>query len=128
MKHRNNFSYVALMAGRILSGNPCVTRLPEKLSDAVMTLNKDGRYNGIDNDKRPKTDYLKKITEMIDEELAKECYSAIWLSAYASNNSRSDFHWRCDVCYDECRRRGKSHIYENAHHANIREAKSNNAN
>lgn len=43
----------------------------------------------------------------------------IWLSAYASNNPRSDYHWQCDACYDECKKRGKEDIYNRAHKANV---------
>jgi hypothetical protein len=74
-----------------------------------------GRYKGNDNSGKPKTEYLKKMVLMTDEELRKECESKIWLSAYASNNHRSDYHWHCDCCYDECKRRGKEDIYSKAH-------------
>lgn len=74
-----------------------------------------GRYKGDDNSGKPKTEYLKKMVLMTDEELRKECESKIWLSAYASNNHRSDYHWHCDCCYDECKRRGKDDIYNKAH-------------
>lgn len=36
----------------------------------------------------------------------------IWLSAYANNNYRSDYHWQVDACYDECEKRNKIDIYE----------------
>jgi hypothetical protein len=74
-----------------------------------------GRYKGNDNSGKPKTDYLRKMVLMTDQELKKECESKIWLSAYASNNHRSDYHWHCDCCYDECKRRGKEDIYSQAH-------------
>jgi hypothetical protein len=34
-------------------------------------------------------------------ELMQETESKIWLSAYANNNPRSDYHWHVDACYDE---------------------------
>lgn len=74
-----------------------------------------GRYKGNDNYGKPKKEYLKKMVLMTDEELRKECENKIWLSAYASNNHRSDYHWHCDCCYDECKRRGKEDIYSKAH-------------
>lgn len=73
------------------------------------------RYKGNDNSGKPKTEYLKRVVLMTDEELFKECKDKIWFSAYASNNHRSDFHWHCDCCYDECQRRGKIDLYNNAH-------------
>ena len=30
----------------------------------------------------------------------EETERMIWLSAFANNNPRSDYHWRCDACYD----------------------------
>jgi|GEM_PF-6587926 len=74
-----------------------------------------GKYKGNDNSGNPKMEYLKKIVLLTDEELRKECESKIWLSAYASNNYRSDYHWHCDFCYDECKRRDKEDIYSEAH-------------
>jgi hypothetical protein len=38
----------------------------------------------------------------------------VWLSAYADNNRRSDYHWQADACYDEAGRRGKPELYERA--------------
>jgi hypothetical protein len=73
------------------------------------------KYQGKDNDGKPKSEYLEKVFLMTDEELGKECESKIWLSAYASNNSKSDFHWHVDACYDECLVRGKVYIYERAY-------------
>jgi len=74
-----------------------------------------GRYIGNDNYGKPKISYLLKLISMTNEELRKACETDIWLSAYASNNPRSDYHWMCDACYDECQRRGKSEIYSDAH-------------
>jgi hypothetical protein len=73
------------------------------------------QYAGKDNHGRPKADYLAKLAACTDEQLAKECDQYIWLSAYASNNPRSDYHWMCDACYDECKRRNKVGIYSESH-------------
>lgn len=73
------------------------------------------KYLGNDNSGKPKSNYLKNVSLMTDEELAKECESKIWLSAYASNNPRSDFHWQVDACYDECEKRKKGFIYDQAY-------------
>jgi hypothetical protein len=67
------------------------------------------------NDHNPH-EYVEKLHEMDDEKLYDACKETIWLSAYAHNNPRSDFHWMCDACYDECRRRGKAdQIYKKAY-------------
>lgn len=87
----------------------------EQITAAVNVLIKARSYTGNDNSGKPKSDYLKKIILMSDEELSKECESKIWLSAYADNNPRSDYHWHCSSCYDECERRGKGNIYTRAH-------------
>jgi hypothetical protein len=57
-------------------------------------------YSGKDNYGRPKEDYINKLISMNDEELYDETRQMIFLSAHASNNPRSDYHWQCDACYD----------------------------
>jgi hypothetical protein len=79
-------------------------------------MDKINKYAGSDNDGNPKSDYLNKLKEMDDEHLQKECERKIWLSAYANNNPRSDYHWQVDACYDECDTRDKIGIYEIAYH------------
>lgn len=54
---------------------------------------------------------------MDDAALEKECERKIWLSAYAGNNPRSDYHWQADALYAECERREKGDIYERAYKA-----------
>ena len=68
-----------------------------------------------DNYGNPKTEYLDKLKAMGDKQLKDACEQMIWLSAYANNNPRSDYHWQCDACYDECASRDKKHIYESAY-------------
>jgi hypothetical protein len=63
------------------------------------------KYDGNDNYGKPKGDYLAKIAAMDDQQLENETAERIRLSAYASNNWRSDYHWQCDACYDESKRR-----------------------
>lgn len=81
-------------------------------------MNKDryrhtqGVYKGNDNNGKPKSDYLKKIAAMNDETLEKEAEQMIWLSAFANNNPRSDYHWMSDSIYDECQTRKKPEIYQ----------------
>lgn len=63
------------------------------------------------------------LAAMSDGELRKACNQYIWLSAYASNNPRSAYHWMCDATYDECKKRGKvDEIYSTEHKALMREA------
>lgn len=59
--------------------------------------------------------FLEKLPQMSDAELSKACENFIWLSAYANNNPRSNYHRMCDACPDECQRRGKPEIYTAAH-------------
>lgn len=68
-----------------------------------------------DNSGKSRSEYFIRIAAMDDAALAKECETKIWLSAYASNNSRSDYHWHVDACYDECQNRKKPEIYTEAH-------------
>ena len=70
------------------------------------------RYEGNDNYGKPKQLYLDKLSTMDDAQLREACSHMIWLSAYANNNPRSDFHWQCHACYDECAKRDKVFIYE----------------
>ena len=72
-------------------------------------------YEGNDNYGKPKSEYLAELAAMSDQDLRKACDQMIWLSAYANNNPRSDYHWQCDACYDECKRREKPEIYSRAH-------------
>lgn len=75
------------------------------------------KYQGNDNYGKPKSEYIERIAALDDKKLEEECGSKIWLSAYANNNPRSDYHWHAQACYDECRRREKPEIYERAYKA-----------
>lgn len=75
-------------------------------------------WSGNDNYGKPKSAYVARIATMTDGELYEETKRAIWLSAYAANNPRSDFHWHVDACYYECLAREKPKIYERAFDAN----------
>lgn len=72
------------------------------------------KYEGRDNYGKPKSKYLERLAAMNDEQLSKETEQAIWLSAYADNNPRSDYHWHADACYDECKRREEPDLYKKA--------------
>lgn len=80
------------------------------------------KYEGKDNYGKPKADYLEKISLMDDDALLDETKNTIYLSAYANNNPRSDYHWHADACYDECQRRGKPEIYQRAYNYIVRSA------
>lgn len=73
------------------------------------------KFTGNDNSGKPKKDYVERLKSMTDEELSTETERKIWLSAYASNNPRSDYHWHSDACYCEWIRRGKEEGYERAY-------------
>lgn len=60
--------------------------------------------------------FIDKLSIASDTELYDFCKQYIWLSAYASNNPRSNYHWMCDATYDECKKRDKvMEIYDKAH-------------
>jgi len=69
------------------------------------------QFDGNDNHGKPKSDYLSKIAAFDDEKLLCETENKIWLSAFAANNRRSDYHWHVDACYAEWDRRGKCEQY-----------------
>jgi len=83
-------------------------------------MNKE-KYKGNDNYGHPKQGYLDELANMDNEQLREACNQMIWLSAYANNNPRSDYHWQCDACYDECVRRDKVYIYEQEHTKLVKE-------
>jgi hypothetical protein len=72
---------------------------------------------GNDNHGKPKQDYADSLEAMSEVGFLKAAVQAIWLSAYASNNPRSDYHWQADACYDEAVRRGRPELYSQAHAA-----------
>lgn len=75
------------------------------------------RSQGKDNYGRPRSDYIEKLAALDLEGLYRECKDRIWLSAFANNNPRSDYHWQADACYDECVARLKDDIYSRAYDA-----------
>ena len=79
------------------------------------------KYIGNDNHGKPKSDYLGKLSTLDDAQLRSEVNQMIWLSTYASNNPRSDYHWMCDACYEETVNRKKVYIYEQEHAKLVKE-------
>lgn len=72
------------------------------------------KLDGKDNYGKPRQGFADKIAAMTDAEFLKEAEQSIWLSAYANNNPRSDYHWHADTCYHEAQRRGKPELYSEA--------------
>jgi hypothetical protein len=75
------------------------------------------RKTDKDNYGMPKQEYLDRLSALSDDLLFSETKDKIWLSAYASNNPRSDFHWQCDACYNEWKKRNNLNRYDEAHKA-----------
>lgn len=87
----------------------------------VDELLNDPKYRGKDNYGVLKSVYLQKVINTPEADLPKLCYDAIWLSAYANNNPRSDFHWQVDAVFEILQSRGLSEIYSDAHKKCVRD-------
>lgn len=83
-----------------------------KLKKIIMGI---ANVTGKDNYGKPRQDYVDKLRAMTDTELSAACDQMIWLSGYAANNPRSDYHWQADACWDEANRREKPQIYAKAY-------------
>ena len=70
---------------------------------------------GKDNYGKPRQDYADRLAGMSEADFLEAAEQAVWLSAYATNNRRSDYHWQCDACYNEAIRRGNKNLYSRAH-------------
>lgn len=77
---------------------------------------------GKDNHGRLRQEFADKIASMTDEAFVTEATQRIWLSAYANNNPRSDYHWQADACWDEAQRREKPKLYTRAYNAAYEQA------
>jgi hypothetical protein len=64
-------------------------------------------------------EFKKKLADMDEARFLEEAGDRIHLSAFASNNPGSDYHWQCDLCYDESVRRGgkEAPLYKKAYEA-----------
>lgn len=90
-----------------------------------MTTDRSGRQKdetmepliipGKDNNGKPRQSYANRLMGADDTEFVRVAEQAIWLSAYANNNPRSDYHWMADACYSEATRRGKPELYQQAY-------------
>lgn len=72
---------------------------------------------------KAEAEYLEELRGLDEAQLRKEANQMIWLSAYASNNARSDYHWKVDAVFGECERRGRGDIYREEHAKLMREAR-----
>jgi len=72
------------------------------------------KLTGLDNCGQPKQAFADKIAAMSEAEFLKATETHIWLSAFADNKPRSDYHWQCDACYAEAIRRGDVGLYRRA--------------
>jgi hypothetical protein len=79
-----------------------------------MRTNTSVIIEGFDNRRKPRQVFADKIAAEDDAAFLKTAEQYIWLSAYANNNPRSDYHWMADTCYDEAKRRGKPELYTQA--------------
>ena len=70
--------------------------------------------SGRDNYGKPRQAFADKIAALSDGDFVKRAEQCIWLSAFANNNPRSDYHWQADACHDEAGRRGKPELYREA--------------
>jgi hypothetical protein len=70
--------------------------------------------NGRANNGAPRQEFADKLASLHDEDFEECTEKKIWLSAYANNNPRSDYHWQADACYEEAIRRGRLNIYQRA--------------
>jgi uncharacterized protein with von Willebrand factor type A (vWA) domain len=55
------------------------------------------------------------------KELSEETKRMIWLSAYANNNPKSDYHWKCDACYGVLEETGNIEMYDKLHKEVVKE-------
>ncbi len=60
--------------------------------------------------------FSEKLATFTHQELYEACKQYIWLSAYASNNPRSNYHRMCDACYSKCSQLGLTELYDYAWH------------
>jgi hypothetical protein len=80
------------------------------------------KLGGNDNRGKPRQDFADEIAGLNETDFIKKAEHYIWLSAYANNNPRSDYHWMADACYDEAARREKPELYKQAYDAAVKSA------
>jgi len=78
-------------------------------------MNASLKIEGYDNYKKPRQNFADAIAALTDNEFVERATHVIWLSAFANNNPRSDYHWQADACLDEAGRRRKPELYKMAY-------------
>lgn len=71
--------------------------------------------SGRNNAGSPVQHFADSIAASDDEQFVQTASDVIYMSAHASNNATSDFHWQADACYYEARRREKPELYQAAY-------------
>lgn len=74
------------------------------------------RETGKDNYGKPRREFYDELRGMDDAELFSQTKKTMWLSAYANNNPKSDYHWQADACLDIWDDRDKVEEYTRALH------------
>jgi hypothetical protein len=72
------------------------------------------KLEGKDNAGKPRQAFADRLAAKSDDEFLKFAENCIWLSAYAANNRRSDYHWQAAACSAEAKRRGNPDLYYRA--------------
>ena len=72
------------------------------------------KIEGKNNRGEPRQEFADKIAVMRDAAFLDRAETIIWLSAFANNNPKSDYHWQANACYAEAQRRGKPELYTQA--------------
>jgi len=85
-----------------------------KRADQIEQVKPPLTIEGKDNYGHPRQEFADKIAAASEVVFVQMAENRIWLSAYASNNPRSDYHWQADACADEAERRGKPDLYRQA--------------
>lgn len=83
-----------------------------------MPVSPDGSrllIGGNDNHGKPRQEFADQLAAAGEGQYLELAERYIWLSAYAGNNPRSDYHWQCDAAWAEAKRRGKPGLFERAH-------------
>jgi hypothetical protein len=69
---------------------------------------------GTDNYGCPRQHFADSLAASDEAQYLQTAEEYIWLSAYADNNRRSDYHWKADAAYAEAKRRRKPELYTRA--------------
>ena len=85
-----------------------IARQIKAKEDAVL------KYPGNDNYGYPRANFIIKLQGLDEKHLYADTEQMIWLSSFSNNNPKSDYHWQCTACFNECERRGRKDIYERA--------------